>query len=105
MTEPTASPDTDGGRMPVGSWGHVGLAVGADGSARCHTYPHERPILTVDAGHIDLSLSVSGGTVTADHLVFARALVRAATDYLSACERLLAGRTADDSTSDTTTAA
>ncbi|KLL09517.1 hypothetical protein FrCorBMG51_24380 [Protofrankia coriariae] len=91
--------------MPVGSHGHISVHVGSDGSARCFTYPHERPILAVDADHTHLSLSVTDGVVTVDHLAFARALVRAATDYLGECERLLTDPTADASQNETATAA
>ncbi|ONH32706.1 hypothetical protein [Protofrankia sp. BMG5.30] len=105
MTGPTATPDAGGGRGPVGSHGHISVHIGSGWSARCFTYPHERPILAVDADHTHLSLSATDDAVTVDHLAFARALVRAATDYLHECERLLTGRTTDASTGDTATAA
>ncbi|WP_250289500.1 hypothetical protein [Frankia sp. CiP1_Cm_nod1] len=105
MTGTPATPDAGGGRVPVGSHGHIGVHVGSGWSARCFTYPHERPILAVDADRTHLSLSTADDVLTVDHLDFARALVRAATDYLHECERLLTGRTGDDSTGDTATAA
>ncbi|KPM54690.1 hypothetical protein ACG83_14565 [Frankia sp. R43] len=65
---------------------HLALHVGTDWHTMCHTYPHRSPILSVDAGPSLFSLSVAGGTVTADHLRFARTLQQAVSTYLAECE-------------------
>ncbi|WP_322760556.1 hypothetical protein [Frankia sp. Cr2] len=96
MTAPTSTTGMDGERVPVRSGWHVGVHVGSEWSVRCHTYPDERPILSLDTPGGGLSVSAMGGTVTADHVDFAYALVKAANDYLIECERLLLDRTADD---------
>ncbi len=98
MTAPTTTTttDADGERAPVRSGWHVGVYVGSEWSVRCFTYPDERPILSLDTPGGGLSVSAMGGTVTADHVDFAYALVKAANDYLIECERLLLDRTADD---------
>ncbi len=98
MTAPTPTTTTgmDGDRAPVRSGWHVGVHVGSEWSVRCFTYPDERPILALDTPGAHLAISTASGTVTADHVDFAYALVKAANDYLIECERLLLDRAADD---------
>ncbi|WP_018635891.1 hypothetical protein [Parafrankia elaeagni] len=67
---------------------HLALHIGTDWHATCHTYPNRTPILSVDASLSMFSLSPAGGTVTADHLQFARTLRDAVTIYLADCERI-----------------
>ncbi len=90
MTGPTSTTttDADGERVPVRSGWHVGVYVGSEWSVRCFTYPDERPILSLETPGGGLSVSAMGGTVTADHVDFAYALVKAANDYLIECEAL-----------------
>ncbi|WP_322750192.1 MULTISPECIES: hypothetical protein [unclassified Frankia] len=96
MTAPTTTTTTDAERAPVRSGWHVGVHVGSEWSVRCFTYPDERPILALDTPGAHLAVSVKDCTVTADHVDFAYALVKAANDYLIECERLLLDRKADD---------
>jgi hypothetical protein len=67
----------------------LGLHVGADWSAYCHTYAQERPILNVRIGTMSLSLSAKGGAVTREHVEFGYALLAELNDYVIECERLL----------------
>ncbi|TCJ34094.1 hypothetical protein E0504_34780 [Parafrankia sp. BMG5.11] len=67
---------------------HLGLHVGADWSARCHTYPDKPPILAVTTGRTTLSLSAAGNAATSDQVDFAYTLLAAVNDYLIECERL-----------------
>ncbi|SBW18300.1 hypothetical protein FDG2_0616 [Candidatus Protofrankia californiensis] len=90
------TPTPDGADAPGASGWHVGVQVGSDWSARCFTYPDERPILVLNTSQVGLSLSVLGGVVTANHINFAHSLVQAANEYLIECERLLMDRQADD---------
>ncbi|WP_131784179.1 hypothetical protein [Protofrankia symbiont of Coriaria ruscifolia] len=105
MTGPTPTAGAGGERVPIGSNWHVGVHVGSDWSARCFTYPDERPILVLDTPRACLSISAASGTVTANHLDFAHALVQAANDYLIECERLLLESTDNDTNSGSAIAA
>lgn len=67
---------------------HIGLHVGTDWQARCHTYPGRSPILFVDTGRTNLSICPAGNAVTSDHVEFAYALLAAVNDYLIECERI-----------------
>jgi hypothetical protein len=76
-----------------GSFGATSLRTGSDWYVQCSAYPHEAPILTVDAGPMSVSISpadrheVSAGTVA-----FAGELARQAALFAAECERLHAAR-------------
>jgi hypothetical protein len=67
----------------------LGLHVGADWSAHCHTYPRERPILDLRIGKMTLSLSAKGGAISKEHVDFGYALLAELNEYVIECERLL----------------
>jgi hypothetical protein len=81
------------------------VRFGADGAAkvqsyvrligstwiRCCTYPNEAPILTIQDGPVDISITNPGrGEVTEDDVRFGRQLADAVNQYAAELERLAA---------------
>ena len=72
-----------------GSFGSAGLYVGTDWAVRCSTYPDSTPILSIDAGHAAMSVSITPMKQMGDEAVaFAREFARQAALFAAECERL-----------------
>ncbi len=76
-----------------GSFSSAGLHVGTDWHVQCSTYENTTPILSVDAGHHAISVSIAGRTVIgAKAVAFARALAGETARFAAECERLHAAQ-------------
>ncbi len=77
-----------------GSFGSVSLHVGTDWHVQCSTYPDTTPILSVDAGHCGVSVSIAGrAAISAAAVAFARELASETARFAPECERLHAAHT------------
>jgi len=77
-----------------GSFGCVSLHVGTDWHVQCSTYDTTTPILSIDAGHCGMSVSIAGRTaISPGAVAFARELAREAARFAAECERLHAAHT------------
>ncbi len=80
-----------------GSFGSAGLYVGTDWAVRCSTYPDSTPILSIDAGHAAMSVSITPMKRMGDEAVaFATELAQQAARFAAECERLHAAQHAQD---------
>jgi hypothetical protein len=71
-----------------GSFGHLGIHVGADWRVQCSTYPSRTPILDIDAGSVCVALSVQADSADERTVAFARALAAEAQRFAAEVERL-----------------
>jgi hypothetical protein len=71
-----------------GSFGHLGVHVGADWRVTCSTYPARTPILDIDAGPVCVALSIRADGADERAVQFARALVAEAQRFAAEVERL-----------------
>jgi len=71
------------------SFGSASVHAGADAVVRCSAYPHEAPILTVDAGGCTVTVTIAGrGVLDERGVAFARDLAAQAAKFAAECERL-----------------
>lgn len=81
-----------------GSYTSLGVYAGSDAVVRCSTYPHEGPILAVDAGRVSVNLAVAGRKdMPAWAVQFARQLAEQTQVFAAECERLHAAQAGQDS--------
>jgi hypothetical protein len=77
-----------------GSFSSAGLHVGTDWHVQCSTYPETTPILSMDAGHSGISVSIAGrAPIGAEAVALARELAREAERFAAECERLHTAQT------------
>ncbi|HEY1698654.1 MAG TPA: hypothetical protein VGG75_02905 [Trebonia sp.] len=79
------------------SFGNLGVHVGPGGRVTCHTYPHDTPILAVDADRIEITFSIAGREATDAAVKFARQLAEQAARFAEDVERVHAEQSARSS--------
>jgi hypothetical protein len=82
------------------SFSSFGLHVAANGWATCHRYADQAPILVINAGESEVSVSIRGGDATEAAVQFARALARRAEEFAAEVERHHAAKAAPDKSAD-----
>ena len=82
------------------SFAHCGLYVSADTWVTCHQYPDQTPILSIQAGAAEFSVSIRDRTADGAAVEFARALVRSVQAFAAEVERLHAANAASDESTD-----
>ena len=65
-----------------GSYSRVSVGVGSDWRVRCLTVAGHSPVLDIDAGEIEISLSLAGQEIRASAVEFAAELAREVGRYL-----------------------
>ena len=71
-----------------GSFGRLGVHVGADWWVWCSTYPARTPILNIDAGPLGVVFNLRDDKADERAVEFARALVTEAQRFAAEVERL-----------------
>ncbi len=71
-----------------GSFGHLGVHVGADWRVSCSTYPARTPILDIDAGPMGVAVCISGDGADERAVAFARALAAEVQRFVAEVERV-----------------
>ena len=71
-----------------GSFGHLGVHVGADWRVWCSTYPARTPILDIDAGPVCVAVCISGDGADERAVEFARALAAEVQRFAAEVERI-----------------
>ena len=77
-----------------GSYSRVSVRVGSDWRVRCLTVTGHSPVLDIDAGEIEISVSLAGQEIRASAVEFAAELAREAARFAAEVERLYAGQQA-----------
>ncbi len=73
------------GKVSAQSW----IRLSGSTCIRCCTYPDHAPILTIQDGPADITITnPAGGEVTAEDVAFGRELAEAVTRYVAELERL-----------------
>ena len=75
-------------RSGGGSFGRIGLHVGADWWTFLNTYDDHSPILDVAAGSTTVTFSIADRNIDDSALAFARELASRATQFAAEVERL-----------------
>jgi hypothetical protein len=82
------------------SFSHCGLYVSADTWVACYRYPDKTPILSIQAGASEFSISIKDRNADEAAVEFARALVRNVQSFAAEVERLHAGQSASPESTD-----
>ncbi len=82
-------------RSGGGSFGRIGLHVGADWWTFLNTYDDHSPILDVAAGSTTVTVSIADRTIDDSALAFARELASQAAQFAAEVERLHAQHSQD----------
>jgi len=85
-------------RSGGGSFGRIGLHVGADWWTFLNTYDDHSPILDIAAGSTTVTLSIADRKIDASALAFARELASRAAQFAAEVERLHAQQGQDSGT-------
>ena len=85
-------------RSGGGSFGRIGLHVGADWWTFLNTYDDHSPILDVAAGSTTVTLSIADRKIDDSALAFARELASQAAQFAAEVERLHAQQGQDSAT-------
>jgi hypothetical protein len=88
-------------RSGGGSFGQIGLHVGADWWTFLNTYDDHSPILDVAAGSTTVTVSIADRKVDESTLEFARELASQAAQFAAELERLHAQQGQDSGTGET----
>jgi hypothetical protein len=83
-----------------GSFGQIGLHVGADWWTFLSTYDDHSPILDVAAGSTTVTFSIADRKIDDSALEFARELASRAAQFAAEVERLYAQHSQDSGTGD-----
>ena len=75
-------------RSGGGSFGRIGLHVGADWWTFLNTYDDHSPILDIAAGSTTVTVSIADRTIDDSALAFARELASQAAQFAAEVERL-----------------
>ena len=70
-----------------GSFSHQNVYVGSDWRVRCLPAPGSVPVLEIDAGGVEISLSLADREIRASAVEFAAELARAASEFAAEIER------------------
>jgi hypothetical protein len=70
-----------------GSYSRVSVQVGSDWQVRCLPVTNQLPVLDIDAGETEISVSIAGREIRASAVEFAAALARAASEFAAEVER------------------
>jgi hypothetical protein len=70
-----------------GSFSHQNVYVGSDWRVRCLSAPGSVPVLNIDAGPTEISLSLADKDVRASAVEFAAELARATSEFAAEVER------------------
>jgi hypothetical protein len=71
------------------SFGSANLHAGQDAHVRCHTYAQTTPILSIQGGRMEVTISIADRTAMPAHAVaFARELAAQAAVFAAECGRL-----------------
>ena len=81
-----------------GSFGRIGLHVGADWWTFLNTYDDHSPILDVAAGSTTVTVSIADHKIDDSALAFARELASQAAQFAAEVERLHAQQSQDSGT-------
>jgi hypothetical protein len=82
------------------SFSHCGLYVSAGTWVTCYRYPDKTPILSIQAGASEFSISIKDRNADEAAVEFARALVRNVQSFAAEVERLHAAKTAPSEPAD-----
>jgi hypothetical protein len=88
-------------RSGGGSFGRIGLHVGADWWTFLSTYDDHSPILDVAAGSTTVTFSIADRNIDDSALAFARELASRAAQFAAEIERLHAQHSQDNDTGET----
>ena len=77
-----------------GSYSRVSVSVGSDWRVRCLPMAGHAPVLDIDAGEIEVSVSLTSKEIRASAVEFAAELAREAARFAAEVERLYAGQQA-----------
>ena len=88
-------------RSGGGSFGRIGLHVGADWWTFLNTYDDHSPILDVAAGSTTVTFSIADRNIDDSALAFARELASRAAQFAAEIERLHARQCQDGATGET----
>jgi hypothetical protein len=70
-----------------GSYSRVSVQVGSDWQVRCITPAGQPPVLDIDAGETEISVSIAGREIRASAVEFAAELARTASQFAAEIER------------------
>jgi hypothetical protein len=73
-----------------GSYSRISMLVGSDWQVRCLPVPTQTPVLDIDAGETQITVSIAGREIRASAVEFAAELARAASQFAAEVERLYA---------------
>jgi hypothetical protein len=82
------------------SFSHCGLYVSADTWVTCYQYPDKTPILSIQAGASEFSISIKDRNADEAAVEFARTLVRNVQSFAAEVERLHAEQSAPAESAD-----
>ena len=86
-----------------GSYSRVSVGVGSDWRVRCMPVTGNPPVLDIDAGETEISISLASKEIRASAVEFVTELAREAARFAEQVERLYAGQQAairDQNTAD-----
>ena len=70
-----------------GSYSRVSVQVGSDWQVRCLPVTNQAPVLDIDAGETEISVSIAGREIRASAVEFAAELARQASLFAAEVER------------------
>jgi hypothetical protein len=70
-----------------GSYSRISLQVGSDWQVRCLPVTNQAPVLDIDAGETEISVSIAGREIRASAVEFAAELARATSEFAAEVER------------------
>ena len=70
-----------------GSYSRVSVQVGSDWQVRCLPVTNQLPVLDIDAGETEISVSIAGREIRASAVEFAAELARATSEFAAEVER------------------
>ena len=70
-----------------GSYSRVSVQVGSDWQVRCLPVTNQVPVLDIDAGETEISVSIAGREIRASAVEFAAELARQASVFAAEVER------------------
>jgi hypothetical protein len=73
-----------------GSYSRVSVQVGSDWQVRCLPVPTQTPVLDIDAGETQITVSIARREIRASAVEFAAELARQASQFAAEVERLYA---------------
>ena len=75
-----------------GSYSRISMLVGSDWQVRCLPVPTQTPVLDIDAGETQVTVSIASREIRASAVEFAAELARQASQFAAEVERLYAGQ-------------